>query len=205
MFCGVSPPHRVNNFISSNITHEPSELLYFFLHLSRQKQPFCLLNIKLNSPSCGTSDSVSPWEPSFSFQSIKEQTWRAKGWWLAPTRLFLSTNQPCMVCWTGLLMSNPIPVTLLEFSLAIISMESFFLSLELCLKQWESPVWSFPETKHLPVSKGKKKDVLQWKCYLRITDLAHLFRQIKSSLSKVSSPFLFSSPSKKQLSKNPSV
>lgn len=42
MFCGVFPPHGVNNFISSSMKRKPSKLLYFFLHLSCQKQLFVL-------------------------------------------------------------------------------------------------------------------------------------------------------------------
>lgn len=124
MFCGVFPPHGANSFISSNIIkHEPSKLLYFFLHLSCQKQPLCLLNIKLNSPSCGTSDSVPSWETLNFFQSIKELAWRAKGW-VVEQGCSLSTNQSPSASWTGLLMSNPVSVTLLKSSLAIVSMES---------------------------------------------------------------------------------
>lgn len=114
---------------------------------------------------------------------------------MAPvTLIFLSPQkrwheESPSVSWAALLMSNPISDTA-----EILPCHHFhgkLLPLELCLKPWESPARGWRETKHLPVSKGKKKDDLQWKCHLKITDLPHLFRQIKVYLPKSSSKVSF--------------
>lgn len=110
------------------------------------------------------------------FQSLEEVAWRAKGWvvgfW---TRLF-SFNKPVTLSeldWSA----DEQPYC--SHSAEILPCHHFhgkLLPLELCLKPWESPVWGSTETKHLPARKGKKKDELQWKCCLKITDPSHQFR-----------------------------
>lgn len=101
MFCGVFPPHGVNNFISSSMKRKPSKLLYFFLHLSCQKQLFVL----------------AQHQAQLSFM------WHQWLWFFWVHRRGDMKSHPQwagLLCWWAILFQ-----TLLKSSLAIISMESF--------------------------------------------------------------------------------
>lgn len=140
--------------------------------------PSCICLAKSKLYACSTLLHVAPMTLSHpvnpEYFSVHQRAGiRAKGW-VVEQGCSLSTNQSPSVSWTALAdeqscFSHPAEI------LPCHHFHGKLLPLELCLKPWESPGWGFAETKQF-VSKGKKKDGLQWKCHLKTADLSHLFR-----------------------------